>query len=70
VAIDAGDADRAEALLGQVIDEAPAGWKVETTLNDLRDSLASQGGTLAPEMNDRLTAVLQALEALMPPTVT
>jgi tetratricopeptide (TPR) repeat protein len=70
VAIDAGDADQAEALLGQVIDEAPAGWKMETTLNDLRDSLAGQGGTLAPEANDRLAAVLQALEALIPPTVT
>jgi tetratricopeptide (TPR) repeat protein len=63
-AFDAGDADQAEALLGQVIEEGPAHWKVSSTLNDLRVSLAGQTDSLTPELKDRLTAVLHKLEEL------
>ena len=63
-AFDAGDADQAETLLGQVIEEGPARWMVRSTLTDLRVSLTLQTGTLTPERELRLTAVLHELEKL------
>ena len=64
-AFDAGDADQAETLLGRVIEEGPARWKVKSTLSDLRVSLAGQAGTLAPEAEERLSVVLRDLEELV-----
>jgi len=63
-AFDAGDADQAETLLGLVIEDGPAQWKVSSTLNDLRVSLAGQADSLTPENKVRLTAVLHDLEEL------
>ena len=64
-AFDAGDADQAETLLGQVIEDGPARWKVKSTLDDLRGSLAGQAGTLPAEAEQRLSGVLHDLEELV-----
>jgi len=66
-AFDAGDPDQAETLLGQIIEEGPATWKVGSTVKDLRASLAQQADTLAAESKSRLAAVLGSLESLTGP---
>ena len=64
-AFDAGDADQTETLLGLVIEEGPAHWKVKSTLHDLQVSLAEQAGTLTTEAEERLRTVLHQLEELV-----
>ena len=63
-AFDSGDADQAETLLGQIVEEGPEPWKLDSTIEDLRASLADQTVTLAATAKSRLSAVLGDLEAL------
>jgi tetratricopeptide (TPR) repeat protein len=68
-AFDSGDVDEAEALLSQIAEEGAVPWKLDSTLEDLRASLTYQSGTLAAAAQDRLGAVLGALEMLARPDV-
>ena len=69
-AFDSGDADQAEALLGQIIEEGPILWMLHSTIKDLNASLAGQAGLLAPASKDRLGSVLRVLEELAGPNVS
>ena len=62
-AFDAVDAYKAEELADRVEDEGHAGWKLSTTLQDLKDRA---GLVEAGETRDRLEAVVVRLEALLP----
>jgi hypothetical protein len=72
-AFDAGDADHAGRLLGQVMDDGPAAWHVESVLADARTSLALLDVSDERDLT-RLRAVLNQLEALVnkpsPSTIT
>jgi tetratricopeptide (TPR) repeat protein len=68
-AFDAGDADQAEFLLSQIIEQGPSRWKLDSTLSDLRAALSEQASTLAVDRRDRLATVLSGLERLAEPTV-
>jgi hypothetical protein len=59
-AFDVGDADKAEALVQDVMAEGPARWKVDSMLNDLEASLAHVDD--APR-RARLSAVINQLKA-------
>jgi tetratricopeptide (TPR) repeat protein len=61
-AFDSGDADQAETLLDQIIEEGPVPWK-------LRAALADQSDTLEAVSKNRLNAVLGNLETLAAPNV-
>jgi hypothetical protein len=60
-AFDAGDADRAEELLPEVVAEGAARWKLGSTLDDLERSLAHVADR---QRRERLAAVLQEFKAL------
>lgn len=68
-AFDSADADQAETLLGQIMEEGPVPWKLDSTVEDLRASLADQADTLAVAAKNRLGAVLGTLETLAVPNV-
>lgn len=68
-AFDSGDAEQAETLLGQVIEEGPVAWKLDSTVADLRASLADQSETLTSAARDRLSTVLGELETMATPNV-
>jgi tetratricopeptide (TPR) repeat protein len=68
-AFDSGDADQAETLLDQIIEEGPVPWKLDSTIEDLRAALADQADTLAAVAKNRLNAVLGNLETLTAPNV-
>jgi tetratricopeptide (TPR) repeat protein len=57
-AFDAGDCDEAEELAAEVAAEGAARWKLDSTLNDLRASVAQ---VTDKDCRDRLTAVLDSL---------
>jgi hypothetical protein len=57
-AFDAGDCDEAEELAAEVAAEGAARWKLDSTLNDLRASVAQVADK---DCRDRLTAVLDSL---------
>jgi hypothetical protein len=57
-AFDAGDADKAEGLAAQVIAEGTARWKLDSTLGDLRATVAQVEDK---DRRDRLAAVLEML---------
>jgi hypothetical protein len=63
-AFDAGDADHAGRLLGQVMDDGPARWHVDSVLADARTSLALLDKSDERDLT-RLRAVLDQLEALV-----
>jgi hypothetical protein len=58
-AFDSGDADKAEELAIDVVEEGPAQWKLDTTLADLKASVTQVEDK---DRRDRLAAVLQSLE--------
>jgi tetratricopeptide (TPR) repeat protein len=68
-AFDSGDAGQAETLLGQILEEGPVPWKLDSTVEDLRASLADQAGTLTAEEKGRLSAVLDTLVTMTTPNV-
>ena len=55
-AFDAGDADKAEELAADIIAEGPAQWKLDTTLADLKASVAQ---VQDKNRRDRLAAMLK-----------
>ena len=57
----AGDAEKAEELADAIEDEGVSAWKLDTTLSDLRETLARLEGT--PE-HAAMADVLERLEAL------
>ena len=58
-AFDSGDPDKAEDLAMDVVAEGPAQWKLDTTLADLKASVAQVEDK---DRRDRLGAVLKSLE--------
>jgi hypothetical protein len=60
-AFDAGDADKAEDLLPEVVAEGAARWKLGSTLEDLERSVAQ---VVDPGRRQRLAAVLQEFKSL------
>ena len=65
-AFDAGDADKAEQLIDEVIAEGAACWKVDTALRDFETSIAYVGD---PAKQARLSAVIEQLRTVVPPAV-
>ncbi|MFL6289939.1 MAG: tetratricopeptide repeat-containing protein [Thermoanaerobaculia bacterium] len=61
-AFDSGDVAAAERLYKQVLKEGHAAWKLDTTIKDLKASIALQQDAAAQE---KLTAILTKLEALL-----
>jgi hypothetical protein len=59
-AFDAGDADKAEELAPDIIAEGSAQWKLDTTLADLKASVAQVEDK---DRRDRLAAILKTLGA-------
>jgi hypothetical protein len=57
-AFDSGDADKAEELAMDILAEGPAQWKLDTTLADLRASVAQVEDK---DRRDRLAAILKIL---------
>jgi Tetratricopeptide Repeats-Sensor len=58
-AFDAGDPDKAEQLVDEVVSEGATTWKVNSVLNDLRTSLAHVGDAA---QRARLSAVIETLK--------
>lgn len=61
-AFDSGDVAAAERLYKQVLKEGHATWKLDTTIKDLKASIALQQDAATQE---KLTAILTKLEALL-----
>jgi hypothetical protein len=60
-AFDAGDPDKAEELVGEVVAEGAAKWKMDTILSDLQTSLAHVGDAA---QRARLSAVFDTLKTV------
>jgi hypothetical protein len=60
-AFDAGDADKAEELAPDIVAEGSAQWKLDTTLADLKASVAQVEDK---DRRDRLAAILKTFGAV------